>query len=171
MISFYSFYTTWAFLLLIGSIVALGFIVDKYHTTGSEECDVIEYKLKYDLYGLIVFLLSSTIFTSLIQIIGYFGTRYQYSSTRRKLINVLSGFIFIVQILGICAMLYKFDRNHDCFNFYKDDLDGKVMLISFIGLSIAYVLQMIFLLIGFISLCCCESDNYNKSYNSYNSFA
>ena len=167
MVSFYSFYTTWISLLLILSGIALGFIVDKY-TTKIDECDVNEYKLKYNLYGLTVFLLSSTIFTSLIQICGYFGTRNENSSTRRKLINCLSGFIFIVQILGICAMLYKFDKNHDCFNLYKDNKDGKVILISFIGLSIAYVLQMIFIIIGLISMCCCENNNH---YNSYNSFA
>ena len=167
MVSFYSFYTTWASMLLISSVVALGFIIDKYHTFGNDDCDVAQYKLKYNLYGLIVFLLASTIFTSLIQICGYFGTRNEYSSTR-KLINVLIGFIFIVQILGICAMLYKFNKNHDCFNFYKDTTDGKVMLISFISLSIAYVLQIVFLLIGLISMCCCENNN---NYSSYNSFA
>ena len=168
MVSFYSFYTTWASMLFISSVVALGFIVDKYHIAGNDYCDVTQYKLKYDLYGLTVFLLSSTIFTSFIQIIGYFGTRNENSSTRRKLINILSAFIFIVQILGICAMIYKFDKNHDCFNFYKDTTDGKVMLISFISLSIAYVLQIVFLVIGFISMCCCENNNH---YNSYNSFA
>jgi hypothetical protein len=162
MVSFYSFYTTWAFLIGLGSAICLGFVVDKYHISGNDECDVTEYKLKYDLYSLIVFLLSSTIFTSFIQIMGYFGTRYEYNSTRRKIINVLIGLIFIVQILGICSMLYKFDKNHDCFDFYKDETNGKVMLFGFIGLSISYVLQMIFIIIGFISMCCCEKEKYSS---------
>lgn len=161
MISFYSFYTTWAFLIGIASIVFLGFIVDKYHISGTEECDINEYKLKYDFYGLIVFLLGSTIFTSFIQIIGYFSTRYKYSSTRRKIINFLNGFIFIIQILGVCGMLYKFNKNHDCFNFYKNNTNGEVMLISFISLSVSYILQILFVIIGIISMCCCEKYSYD----------
>jgi len=166
MISFYSFYTTWAFLLFIASITALSFIVDKYHISGNDECNVNENKLEFDLYSLMIFLLSSTIFTSIIQINGYYSTRYQDSSCKRKFINILCCIIFVVQILGVIMMVHKFDENRDCFDFYKDTINGKVMLISFVGLSIAYILQIIFITIGVISMCCCEKNHYGQ-YESF----
>jgi hypothetical protein len=164
MVSFYGFYTTWTFLVGIASIVSLGFITNKYHIHANKECYVDVYKVNYDLYDLVVFLLASTIFTSFIQTLGYCGTYNSEKSCQRNIINILIGFIFIVQILSCCSMVYKFDKNNDCYNFYKDEVYGKPMLITFIGLCISYILQILFLLISLISMCFCERK---KRYNYY----
>ena len=71
MLSFYNFYTTFTFLIGIGSSIALGFIIKDYHQVASDSCDVSEYKITYNMYQMILFLLISTIFTSIIQLIGY----------------------------------------------------------------------------------------------------
>ncbi len=162
MISFYGFYTTWSFFLIIMSSVILGFISEKYHIHSEQDCKVNEYKLTFDLYGLDVFLLATTIFTSLIQITCYFCTRYMDSSILRKVINIISSIIFIAQVCGACSMLYKFDKNYNCFSFYEGTLNGSVMLWSFIGLCVCFILQVIFVIVGLVSMCCCEEhDNYN----------
>jgi hypothetical protein len=162
MITFYKFYTIWSIIIGIGCIISLGFILAKYHIYINNECKVNAYTITYDLYDLIIFLLISTIFTNFIQTIGYFNTRNDEYSTPRKFINFINTAIFIVQILGICAMIYKFNNNHHCFKLYNDELNGKVMIISFIALSISYMIQIIFIICAFISIYCC-----NKKYSIY----
>lgn len=164
MVSFYGFFTTFTFLIGISSIISFGFILNKYHLHSDTECYVDLYNINYDLYDLVIFLLSLTIFTSFAQIVGYCGTHNLETSWRRNFINILFGFIFIVQVISCCSMIYKFDKNHDCLNFYKDSNLGKPMLITFIGLCVTYVIELFIILISIISMCFCENDT---RYNYY----
>ncbi len=170
MISFYGFYTTWTTLLGILSGVALGFILKGYNTTADDTCDVTLYSHSYNLYGLNILLLVTTLFTSVLNFIGYSCTHKIESSTARKIIMFLLFIGCVIKCMGIIPMLIKFDKNHECFTFYEDT-SSKCMLITFISTSISQALEVIMVLLGFISMIfCSESVSFiNPKYNGYSS--
>ena len=168
MISFYGFYTTWTTLLTILSGVALGFILKGYNQTADNTCDVTQYSHSYNLYGLNILLLVTTLFTSVLNFLGYSCTHKIESSTARKFIMLLMFIGFIVKCVGIVPMLIKFDKNHECFTFYENT-SSKCMLITFVSMSIAQIIEILMILLGFIALICC-SENVsfiNPKYNGY----
>ena len=168
MISFYGFYTTWTTLLGILSGVALGFILKGYNQTADNTCDVTVYTHPYNLYGLNILILVTTIFTGILNFIGYSCTHKIESSMVRKFIMLLMLIGFKIKCVGIIPMLIKFDKNHECFTFYEDTI-SKCMLITFISMSIVQVLEVIMVLLGFIAfVCCSESVSFvNSKYNDY----
>jgi hypothetical protein len=75
---------------------------------------------------------------------------------------------FIVKSMAIVPMLIKFDKNHECFTFYENT-SSKCMLITFVSMSIAQIIEILMILLGFIALICC-SENVsfiNPKYNGY----
>jgi hypothetical protein len=170
MISFYGFYTTWTTLLAILSGVALGFILKGYNETADDTCDVTLYSQSYNLYGLNILILVTTLFTGILNFIGYSCTHKIESSTARKFIMFLMFLGFIIKCMGIIPMLIKFDKNHECFTFYENT-DKKCMLITFISMSIAQAIEIIMVLLGIISMIfCSENVSFiNSKYNGYSS--
>ncbi len=168
MISFYGFYTTWTTLLGILSGVALGFILKGFNETADETCDVTKYSHPYNLYDLNILLLVTTLITSILNFVGYSCTHKIESSTLRKFIIFIMFIGFIVKCVGVIPMVIKFDKNHDCFTFYENT-SSKCMLITFVSMSIAQIIEILMILIGGIALICC-SENVsfiNPKYNGY----
>ena len=172
MISFYGFYTTWTTLLTILSGVALGFII-KYNNQTSQtsqiSCDVTEYKQTYNLYNLDIFLLGVTIFTGVLNFIGYSCTHKLESSPARKFIMFLIFIGFVIKSMGIIPMLIKFDKDHQCFTSYEHS-DGKCMLITFISMSIAQVIEILMILLGLVAMIFC-SENVSFTNSKYNDYS
>jgi cytochrome bd-type quinol oxidase subunit 2 len=170
MISFYGFYTTWTTLLGILSGVALGFILKGYNTTADDTCDVTQYSHSYNLYQLNLLLLITTLFTAILNFIGYSCTHKTESSSARKFIMFLMFLGFVIKCVGIIPMLIKFDKDHECFTFYENT-DKKCMLITFISMSIAQAIEIIMVLLGLISMIfCSESVSFvNSKHNGYSS--
>ena len=169
MISFYGFYTTWTTLLGILSGVALGFILKGYNTTADDTCDVTLYSHSYNLYGLNILILVTTLFTSVLNFIGYSCTYKAESSTARKFIIFLMFIGFIIKCMGIVPMLIKFDKNHECFTFYEHT-SNKCMLITFVSMCISQIIEIIMVLLGFIALICC-SENVSFTNSKYNGYS
>ncbi len=170
MISFYGFYTTWTTLLGILSGIALGFILKGYNTTADNTCDVTKYNYSYNLYQLNLLLLITTLFTSILNVVGYSCTHKTESSSARKFIMFLMFLGFVIKCIGSVPMLIKFDKDHECFTFYENT-DKKCMLITFISMSIAQAIEIIMVLLGLISMIfCSESVSFvNSKYNGYSS--
>ncbi len=170
MISFYGFYTTWTTILGILSGVGLGFILKGYNQTADDTCNVIQYSQSYNLYDLNILVLVVTLFTSVLNFVGYSCTYKLQSSAVRKFIMFLMFIGFIVKCMGIIPMLIKFDKDHECFTFYENT-DKKCMLITFISMSISQAVEIIMVLLGFIAMIfCSENVSFiNSKYNGYSS--
>lgn len=168
MISFYGFYTTWTTLLGILSGVALGFILRGYNTTAEQTCDVSQYNQTYNLYNLNIFLLVTSIFMAFLNFIGYSCTYKLESSSSRKFIMFIIFIGFVIKCMGIVPMLIKFDKNHDCFTFYENT-GSKCMLITFVSMSIAQVIEVLMVLLGLTAMIfCSENVSFvNSKYNDY----
>ena len=163
MVSFYGFYTTYAFILTILCGASLGLILEKYDTTADSSCNVQEYKLDYNLKYLMMFLLISTIGINLLHIIGFFSTRETESSVCRKFIIFIMIVVYMVQCIASFTMIDKFKNNHSCFTFYEDS--NLCMLISFIGICVVYIVQALIILIALLTkLCCRERDDSYKNF-------
>jgi hypothetical protein len=168
MLSFYNFYTTFTFLIGIGSSIALGFIIKDYHQVASDSCDVSEYKITYNMYQMILFLLISTIFTSIIQLIGYccFGNNDEIydnenkNSVCKKIITIVQILLFLIKCMFVIPMLIKFNNHKECVNFYKDN--NMCILATFFGLIVSYILEIFMVFILIITYCVC-----NKKHSSY----
>lgn len=169
MISFYGFYTTWTTLLGLLSGISLGFILKGYNTTAEDTCDVTQYKQTYNLYNLNIFLLAVTIFTAFLNFIGYSCTYKSETSSARKFIMVIIFIGFVIKCMSIVPMLIKFDKNHECFTFYENT-SSKCMLITFVSMSIAQVIEILMVLLGFVAMIFChENVSFtNSKYNAYN---
>jgi hypothetical protein len=167
MISFYGFYTTWTTLLGILSGVSLGFILNGYNTTAEDTCNVIQYKHEYNLYDLNILLLAITIFISILNFIGYSCTHKLESSNARKFIMFIMFIGFIIKYMGIVPMLIKFDVDRDCFTFYEHS--NKCMLITFVSISIVQIIEILMIILGFISMICCSEkvSFIDSKYNGY----
>jgi hypothetical protein len=179
MISFYGFYTTWTTLLTILSGVALGFIIKDNNQSDNNQsdnnqinddtCNVTEYKQTYNLYNLNVFILAITIFTGILNFIGYSYTHKLESSFYRKFIMLIMFIGFIIKCMGIIPMLIKFDKNHKCFTFYEHT-DSKCMLITFLSMSIAQIIEILMVLLGFIAMIF-FSENVSFIDSKYNGYS
>ena len=152
MISFYGFYTSWSIILALLSISALAYIVynnEKNNTTQSPTvCDVDLYKLNYNLYELMVLVLSLTIFTSLINTITYFCTRNEDSSPARKFTIFIIFVLYVLKFLGLIPMLIQFNDHRECFTFYQNSTNNQIgVLGTFIGIVLAYSIELLFVMI------------------------
>ena len=169
MISFYGFYTSWSIILAIVTSIALGYIIynnEKNNTTISPTfCSVDLYKLNYNLYDLMVLILTLTIFTSLINTITYFCTRNEDSSPARKFTIFILFVFYVLKFLGLIPMLIQFNNHHECFTFYQNSTNNQIgVLGSFIGIVLAYSIELLFVFLGFITMLCC----FEKPYKYYN---
>jgi hypothetical protein len=173
MVNFYNFYTTWTFFIGAASVVALSFIVKEYHQTASEICNADIYKLNYNMYEMILFLLITTITTSILQLLGYCCCKNNnniYDNDNDKLSNfkifiiIIQVLLFISKCLIAIPMIIKFNENHDCINFYKDN--NMYMLATFLGLFVSYTLEAIIVFLFIITYLTCNS--YRSGYKTIN---
>ena len=171
MVSFYGFYTSWSIILALLSISALAYIVyteNKTNSTSPTICDVDLYKLNYNLYELMVLVLSLTIFTSLINTITYFCTRNEDSSPARKFTIFILFVFYVLKFLGLIPMLIQFNDHRECFTFYKDISNNQIgELGSFVGIVLAYSIELLFVMIGFITMLCCSEKPTRTYYNNF----
>lgn len=167
---FYTFYTSWIFLIAVMSICSLGFVIDKYRIHGPTYCDVTNFEIiNYDLYYLMLFLLPSTFVVCVLQIIGFVKTRYMEWSTLRTTINIMSSLIFVIQFIMACAMMNKLSENHDCVKYYTDNSTRNALLTIFIGIFAVYITQLFVIFIAIVLLCINNKKNreYYTNYISY----
>lgn len=169
MISFYGFYTSWTTLLTILSGVALGFIIKGNNQTADNTCDITQYKQTYNLYNLNILILGITIFTGILNFIGYSCTHKLESSSCRKFIMFIIFLGFVIKCIGIIPMLIKFDKDHECFTFYEHT-GSKSMLITFISMSIAQIIEILMVLLGLIAMIF-FSENVSFIDSKYNDYS
>ena len=169
MVSFYGFYTTFTIIVSIASSISLGFLIKKYTTIADETCDVNQNKLNnnihYNLHNLTIFLLITTIASSIFQTLGYYCTRNNKKMCARNFIMFIMVIIYIIQCLGSLIMAHIFSNNHECFSFYVSN--NICLLISYISINIVFILQAFFVLIALITKLLCNEKKYNEFSNNY----
>ncbi len=169
MVSFLGFYTTWSILIGIGSLVALGFdLKNDYIGPDKNTCNVNISQLSYNLYQLMIFVLSLQIAKTIFQVINYNITKDDETSCKRKVLISVIAFIFGLQILGLVCMIIKFNKENSCFKFFQDHDNNQVPLIgSFVAMCTSLMMEIIIIVIGFITMCCC-SDGSRQGYYMVN---
>jgi hypothetical protein len=166
MVSFLGFYTTWSILIGIGSLVALGFdIKDEYNGPTQNNCNVNISQLSYNLYQLMIIVLSLQIVKTIFQVINYNATKDNEISCKRKVFIFVIGFLLAVQIFGLICMIIKFKNENSCFKYFQDNDNNQIPLIgSFVTMSVTLTMELIIIIIGFVTMCCCSDGSYQGYY-------
>ncbi len=162
MVSFLGFYTTWSTLIGIGSLVALGFnLKNEYNGPDKTVCNVNIQTLSYNLYQLMILVLGLQIVKTIIQVINYNVTKDNETSFKRKVFIFVISIVFSIQIFSLVCMIIKFDKENSCFKFFQDkDNNEFPLLVSFVAMCTSLLLEIVIVIIGFITMCCCNDSHY-----------
>jgi len=170
MISFYGFFTTYYAIMCIMSCISIGFISQISNSKSSADktqCNVNFHSVTYNLYYIVLILLIGKILQSILQVVGYVCTKKYDSSIARKFIILIISLIYVFIVVCAVMMVIKFHDNNSCFNFYNHSDNGKnILLGTFIGLCITFILEFLFAIIGLITMCLCSENTYDNTYEN-----
>jgi hypothetical protein len=166
MVSFLGFYTTWSILIGIGSLVALSFdLKNDYISPTQNNCNVNISQLSYNLYQLMIFVLSLQIVKTIFQVINYNVTKDNETSCKGKILIFIISFLLAFQIFGLICMIIKFNNENSCFKFFQDKNNNQIPLISsFVAMCVLLIIELIIIIIEFILMCCCSHGSYQGYY-------